>query len=258
LLDEVLGDRDAITDSDQGRSFQAFYDFLLSPERQTELTELLDRVQQLDTIDEQDPRMRRIHYDWLDAGEQTQATVRTLSDQLRRFLDDQAWLENRRVMDLLRSIEANALRVRAHGTPPLTFEVDGTAPVTRLPMERPLYTPASKTPIDSSVDRGEVDVDPAALFEQVYVDRGALASGVRKALQHRSQVALSELLADHPLEHGLAELVGYLSLTDDALTVLFDEVLREQVRWHDDGLERVATLPRVTFVRAAGHDGAQP
>jgi Protein of unknown function (DUF3375) len=60
--------------------------------------------------------MRRIHYDWLDAGEQTQQTVRTLSDQLRRFLDDQAWLENRRVMDLLRSIEANALRVRAHGS----------------------------------------------------------------------------------------------------------------------------------------------
>ena len=121
LLDEVLGDRDAITDSDQGRSFQAFYDFLLSPERQAELTELLDWVQRLDAIDERDPRMRRIHYDWLDAGEQTQQTVRTLSDQLRRFLDDQAWLENRRVMDLLHSIEATALKLRDHGTPPLRF-----------------------------------------------------------------------------------------------------------------------------------------
>src|SRR5262249_28184850 len=31
LLDVVLGDRDRITDSDQGRGFRAFYDFLLSP-----------------------------------------------------------------------------------------------------------------------------------------------------------------------------------------------------------------------------------
>jgi hypothetical protein len=92
----VLGDRDAIAESDQGRSFQAIYDFLLSPKRQAELTELLDKVHRLEAIDESGPRMRRIHYDWLDAGEQTQATVRTLSDQLRRFLDDQAWLENRR------------------------------------------------------------------------------------------------------------------------------------------------------------------
>ncbi len=44
LLDEVLGYRDAITESDQGRSFQAFYDFLLSPDRQAELSDLLDKV----------------------------------------------------------------------------------------------------------------------------------------------------------------------------------------------------------------------
>src|SRR5699024_2310842 len=115
LLDEVLGSRDAITESDQGRSFQAFYDFLLSPQRQAELNDLLGKVTQLAAIDEHDSRMRRIHHDWLDAGEQTQATVRMLSDQLRRFLDDQAWLENRRAMDLLHNIESSALRLRDHG-----------------------------------------------------------------------------------------------------------------------------------------------
>ncbi len=56
--------------------------------------------------------MRHIHYDWLEAGERTQATVRQLSEQLRRFLDDQVWFENRRVIDILRSIEASALGLR--------------------------------------------------------------------------------------------------------------------------------------------------
>jgi hypothetical protein len=60
-----------------------------------------------------------------------------------------------------------------------------------------------------------------------------------------------ELVRDQPLRHGLAELVAYLSLTDESFRVVFDESRTEQLRWHDpDGQERVATLPRVTFARA--------
>src|SRR5262249_35220236 len=123
LLDEMLGHRDTIAESDQGHSFQAFYDFLLSPQRQAELTDLLAGLKRIEAIEEPDPRLRRIHYDWLDACERTQATVRLLSDQLRRFLDDQAWVENRRVMELVRGIEARALALR-DVRPEITVEID--------------------------------------------------------------------------------------------------------------------------------------
>jgi hypothetical protein len=33
--------------------------------------------------------LKRVHYDWLEAGEHTQRTVALLSQELRRFLDDQ-------------------------------------------------------------------------------------------------------------------------------------------------------------------------
>ncbi len=114
LLQEILGERDSIAESDQGRSFRAFWDFLMSRERQEELTQLLDRVLQLEPVAAMapDPRFKRVHYDWLEAGEHAQRTVALLSQQLRRFLDDQAYLENRRIMDILRSIEAGALAVR--------------------------------------------------------------------------------------------------------------------------------------------------
>jgi hypothetical protein len=102
LLDDVLGSRESIAGSDQGRSFQAFYEFLLSQARQEELSAMLGQVHALAEIAEQDPRLRHIHYDWLDAADRTQQTVRQLSEQLRRFLDDQVWFENRRVIDLLR------------------------------------------------------------------------------------------------------------------------------------------------------------
>jgi hypothetical protein len=64
--------------------------------RQEKLTALLDRALALPPVRElrSDVRLRRVHYDWLEAGEHTQRTVAQLSQQLRRFLDDQAWLEN--------------------------------------------------------------------------------------------------------------------------------------------------------------------
>ena len=99
LLESILGERDAINDSDQGKSFQAFWDFLMSQSRQEELTALLERVLALPPVAAMSPdkRLRRVHYDWLQAGEHAQRTVALLSQQLRRFLDDQAWLENRRI-----------------------------------------------------------------------------------------------------------------------------------------------------------------
>ena len=89
-------------------------------------------------IPDRDDRLGRVHYDWIDASERTQATVRLLSEQLRRFLDDQVWLENRRVFDLLRSIETKALRLASNRRPPLSIELDERALVP-LPTERPLY-----------------------------------------------------------------------------------------------------------------------
>ena len=87
LLEEIMGERDAIADSDQGRSFRAFWDFLMSSSRQEELSALLERVLTLPPVAELKPdaRIRRVHYDWLEAGEHTQRTVAQLSQQFRRF-----------------------------------------------------------------------------------------------------------------------------------------------------------------------------
>jgi flagellar motility protein MotE (MotC chaperone) len=252
LLDDVLGSRETIADSDQGRSFQAFYDFLLSQARQDELNRLLESVHQLTEISEADPRLRHIHYDWLDAAERTQATVRQLSEQLRRFLDDQVWSENRRVIDILHEIESHALRLREERIP-VTTELDAASPDLVLPMERPLYAPVAKAAIDSSsIQPADEEADLAALFDQVYVDPAPLRRGVLRALLRGSQVGLAELVREHPLQHGLAELVAYLSLTDEGFRVVFDEQHTEQMRWRDpDGRERIVSIPRVTFARAA-------
>jgi hypothetical protein len=257
LLEEIMGERDVIADSDQGRSFRAFWDFLLSSRRQEELTGLLDRVLALPAISglEPDARTRRVHYDWMEAGEHTQRTVAQLSQQLRRFLDDQAWLENRRIMDILRGIESKALGLRDAQPSASVMDIAEPAADIALSMERPLFKPAIK-PVITSLEllAGEEDIDPATLFDQIVVDKLRLTRHIRHALQTRAQITLSELVAMQPLEQGLAELVAYLQLGSETFATVVNEGILEPVGWQvvakDGGmLTRTARLPRLIFAR---------
>ncbi len=260
LLEEIMGERDAIGDSDQGKSFRAFWDFLMSSRRQDELTELLDRVLALPAVADLKPdaRTRRVHYDWLEAGEHTQRTVAQLSQQLRRFLDDQAWLENRRIMDILHGIETKALALREtfHDAPPGNLmTIAEPAATIELAIERPLYTPPLKPLIaDLELQLDDDQPDASALYGQIVVDKARLTRHIRQALQIRSQVTLRELVDRQPLQHGLAELVSYLQLGSEAFKTVVDEDKSDLIVWDAalrDGTaaRRQARLQRVIFVR---------
>jgi flagellar motility protein MotE (MotC chaperone) len=257
LLAQIMGERDAIADSDQGKSFRAFWEFLLSSRRQEELSALLDRVLALPAIVslQPDARTRRMHYDWMEAGEHTQRTVAALSQQLRRFLDDQAWLENRRIMDILHNIESKALALRT--TPPAgpVMEIGEAHAEIELAMERPLFTPSVKPVIAQlALQAGDEDIDPSALFDQIVIDKARLIRHIRHALQDRAQITLHELIAIQPLQQGLAELVAYLQLGSDAFSAVVDENTLESIDWQavtpqNHVVKRVAQLPRVIFTR---------
>ncbi|MAS54703.1 MAG: hypothetical protein CMJ44_08795 [Pimelobacter sp.] len=248
LLETLVTDRADIASSDQGASFRAFYDFLLSHDRQDELTDLLARVQELDELDA-DPRMRRVHHDWSDAAERTQTTVRRLSEQFRRFLDDQVWVENRRVLDLVREIEGAAIELRL-APPSLGLEVDEAQLAISLPFERPLYDVKPVSEVDSSVSAGIEELDTTALFDQTVVDHVRLATQLRTVVPPRSSALLADVLELYPLRDGVAELVGYLALTDDDLSVELDETLRVEVSIDDERGRRTVSMPQATVSRS--------
>ena len=97
LAESIIGERGAIADSDQGRSFCAFRDFSMSQSHKDKLKQLFERVLGLPLVAAMKPelRLRRAHHNWLMTGEQAQRMVAQLPPQLRRLIDDQGWLENR-------------------------------------------------------------------------------------------------------------------------------------------------------------------
>ncbi|MHB1846454.1 MAG: DUF3375 domain-containing protein [Deltaproteobacteria bacterium] len=252
LLDRIFGERDAIADSDQGRSFRAFWDFLMSPSRQEELSALLEEVFALDAVRAlgPDPRLRRVHFDWLEAGKVAQDGVARLSGELRRFLDDQVWLENRRISRLVQRIEQHAVALRDAPPSGDFMALDDPGPTLDLTMDRPLYSPPFRARLaEQLVVAGDGVLDDA-LFEQAHIDRLELASRVRRALQTQGQISLGALVERFPLAHGLADLLAYLSLASEDAAAVIDDGTSETVGWRDPtGRERRATLPLVVWSR---------
>jgi Protein of unknown function (DUF3375) len=250
LLAELVGNRSEIAGSDQGRSFQSFYEFLLSESRQAELADLLAKVSALDTI-EPDHRIRGIHHDWSEAADRAQRTVRQISEQLRRFLDDQIWLENRRVLDLVREVEGAALGLRDN-PPTFGLTVDQPGIEIALPFERPLYQPPAAVAVESQIPSATEDVDTDALFAQTFVDQARLVEIIRTVLPESSSALLSDVIAMHPIEQGAAEIVGYLALNDDEVTVDMDDTDESLLEYSDPAdpdITKRARLPKLTVRR---------
>lgn len=260
LLAELVASRADIGSSDQGRSFQAFYDFLLSGDRQQELSTLLAQLEQLSELGA-DRRLRTVHHDWSDAAERTQQTVRQISEQLRRFLDDQVWLENRRVLDLVRGIEALAMEVR--GDPPESIQLDFDEPGVRvtLPVERPLHDARPPVRVSSLIEpEPESEIDVSSLFQQSYVDHARLAGNIREVVPPRTSALLTDIIRLFPLRDGVAEIVGYLALSDDDIEVSMDESDETYLDLSQDpeggentgqgvGVVRRVRLPKATVAR---------
>jgi hypothetical protein len=92
------------------------------------------------------------------------------------------------------------------------------------------------------------------LLDLRHIDLTALRRAVETTVTNRGGVAtLGQVVRDHPLADGLAELIGYLQVSDDSATILPER--REQLQWTDpNGRVREADVPLVLF----GHHDSHP
>jgi hypothetical protein len=122
--------------------------------------------------------LSHIQFYLLDAGEKVYRTNNLLVEQLRRYLDEPAWLENRRILELIRGIERRAVALK--DTPPevpVFAGLDELRPGLDLVLSRNLFTPPSN-PASDDRPLTEVDVEhPGARPVPPDLDRRGGAQG---------------------------------------------------------------------------------
>ncbi|SFF45335.1 DUF3375 domain-containing protein [Blastococcus tunisiensis] len=253
FLKTVFGTTAEIGASDQGRSWRAFWEHMLSAAQQDELAELLAAVRSVPALTGAGEQVTQLLREELFvAAEATQRTVASLSAQLRRFLDERSWSEGRRIHEVIRGTLAAALAAHDGDVRGLGSDLAGLRAEFALPLERPLYTPRTETRLESTAAE-DPGVDPggddalADLLDISHIDLDALRAAVGSTVAaHGGQATLGQVVRAHPLTEGLAELVGYLQVSDDGGLVFPDH--RERIGWTDpDGRRRQADVPLVLF-----------
>ena len=256
LLEKIFGESDIIRKSEQGRSFMAFWRYLMLSQQQEDFRTTMAQISETAPIREllPDHPLASINREWVRAAGSVQQTLAQLSAQLRRYVDEAYLQEERTIYQLIQRIETQALERRDDMSAGEFTSIRETAPAVQLPMERRLYAPPQATRLVSPVlqagsgDDGEL----AAIFDQVIVDREKLQENVAELLAERPEVTLAEVLAVHPLQQGLPELLGYLVLASHAASEAFDSSTLEHIIFERDGHRLMAVCDKVVFRRNQG------
>lgn len=252
VLDNVFERRESITASDQGRSFRSFWEFLMTPTRQQELTDLLESIFELEALEDLAPDsfLPTAKYALLDAGRAVYKTTNRLADQLRRYIDDRVHLENKRIMEIIREIEQKALQIQDEPPKDFCFEIDGTAPEIDLTMARTLHK--ANPPENFSgvvIEDGEVDIDVSAIFTREDIDYGEITDRVNSLLRDHDQVTLPDVIRRFPLTKGVGEIIAYFEVGHDIEKVVVSDEKKDVLTISIDGRTMSLKVPRLIFTR---------
>lgn len=253
IVGHMLDSHDALRASEQGQSFFAFWELLLSSERQERFQEAAAAVSALESLD-QDHRRNQLlcHFigHLLREGEKVVESHQRMSGSLRRVLDTRHLSERRRLGELLQEVRQAALAVREQ--PPETddfFAIEGFQEVFAS-LTRPLWQAPESVVSDQSIEEDDykLALDDLRRFKNLPLIRLAeLRRNVEFCLARDHTVTLQRVLDDFPPFHGMMEVIGYIAIAaNESRHLLSDESEIIQLppprrhRWR---------VPRVLFCR---------
>ncbi|WP_294290267.1 DUF3375 family protein, partial [uncultured Chryseobacterium sp.] len=201
--------------TDQGKSFKAFWEFLMSEQMQEELEDLLDKINAIPAIAEikKEQTVDRIKTNLVDAGDKVNRSNDGLIEQLRKFVEQKNLSESRHILQSIEEMESLLLQHKETLDQQTAWmEIDEVFKPS-FTMDRPLFNPPIKVAFAATeIADGVATADTDLLFEQFYVDVEVLRSHVKTLLKTRSQVALSELLQHYKPTKGVTEILGYMQI----------------------------------------------
>lgn len=209
---------DSLRKSDQGKSFYAFWDFLVSREGQEEwrqLTDQLLRLLQDRDIESDGEFVQNIKSLLLQQGRSVYEANDRMAEKLSRIITEKEIARHRRLRRQIGQIKELALQFMAEEPPACGMVLEEPAPI-RMSMERRLNlverqgSPAVKQP-GNAREKIEDMERFGRLLGASHIDKKQLWQKVERVLSTKKTATLAEIVEAAGLEYGVAEVVSYFS-----------------------------------------------
>lgn len=267
ILREVLDAHDGLEESDQGRSFSAFWSFLISEDQQNQLRTFSEKILKTPEIQEFvrrnperqfDTSLLKLKSQLLQVGQKVLRSKFRLSEELRKLLHQKALIENKRVLELTADIKKLLLEHRVTflepGPKDFTTIPDGLG--IHLPLSRPLWQPSldarfANKQLESSVEPDSIQAlqHLVAIVNAPPISELELEARIEKLLAEASQVSLSAVVQAFPIKFGAFEVLGYLLIATKGSQHMIRLDETEKILCPEQGL--ALTVPQVIFTQVS-------
>jgi translation elongation factor EF-1beta len=256
VLDDFWQQQDFLLETDQGKSFTAFWEFLLLQSRQDELDELINDILNIPAVQQLQKetfRLENIRNNLVEAGDKTKKTTNSLWEQLRKFLEHKSFFENRiiheNITKIFKTISENA---NVDFSTTLSLNLDDIIKIDLI-TEKPLFKVPQRTKFSQNeFDFGETTSDYQNVFEQFEIDIGELRNNIKNALKHKTQISFSDFIKEFPIQKGVAEVVAYLEMaTQEKHKHIVDEEVRQFIDVQNIKTDKLfkIEIPQIIFCK---------
>ncbi|EMO27540.1 PF11855 domain protein [Leptospira interrogans serovar Bataviae str. HAI135] len=259
ILQFALDGDEELLQSEQGKSFQAFWDFLRSEQSQENFESILDSLYSLKDILVLDDRkfFRNFKRNLREAGSRINTVVSRMSEQLKKSLVERTLRDNRRSKAIISEIKHLVLERKFDLSEENFYSMEEI--FVHLPMDRPLWkgdsadTPRSiqiSGPDDEMISLDFLDSIRGINFE-IYEQR------IQTLLRSFPEVSLEKVLEEFPENNGFESIVAYVFIAskgeyhslDDSESFLFYPAFN----FTQKETQSVYRVPKATY--RVGKDG---
>ncbi|AFD07243.1 DUF3375 domain-containing protein [Solitalea canadensis] len=253
LLAETFDALYELRATDQGKSFYAFWQFMLDDVSQADFQKLTKEVYQVledRGIEVSSRSLRKLKNLLHIAARRVLDKNGILADKLSREIVAKDQLESRKTRELMSAIRTMAIkRINKPFERDVCMELDGDADV-YLPLERKLGEKPEVNIFTMNAESASLAIedigDLSKLFNADLIEKKLLLDNIYELLLDRSQISLKEIVEIKGITKGLSELLAYITLVNTSSKFFINDTVKETICF-DDYLNKYLELPQIIF-----------
>ena len=237
VLDFVFSSEEKIKNSNEGKSFLAFWK-LLESEKSEEMDEIIDKIIKTTNLSlAQINALENFKNDLRKNGYKVLNLINKLIEQLRVFIDEKIYLEHKRVKELIEDISSKVIKLDEIK---LDTKIENLKMDVNLPFERDFYEIKKEEKFE--VKLKEVEINNNLEFLVDFVDEDKIKENIKNYLKLDNKGEIIEILKYFNVQN-IAEIATYVFMCEKFEHIVYNE---KNIYLSD---EYKITLPKIMFLK---------